>query len=122
MKERGRGTSQNKPLNEENRCSWNKATLPRILTRQEYCGDIVNFKTAKHYWDKRSHYVDKSQWQITENVQRIDVDIVMENIAEVLRKIARFSLSNKAEFEALVKSSLAKGQTDEVKKLQKRSA
>ncbi len=54
------------------------------------------------------------------SLHRIDVDIVMENITEVLRKIAWFSLSNKAEFEALVKSSLAKGQTDEVKKLQKR--
>ena len=197
MKDRGRGTSQNRALNEENRFSWNKATLTRILTRQEYCGDIVNFKTTKHYRDKRNHYVDKSQWQIIENVHepiidratfenvqrilenapvkrpngdgyvhplsglmyckdcgskmhirtirgsggnryvtycseyakgkakhpkchsphRIDVDIVMENIAEVLRKIAQFSLSNKAEFEALVKSSLAKGQTDEVKKL-----
>ena len=200
MKERGRGTSQNKPLNEENRYNWNKATLTRILTRQEYCGDIVNFKTAKHYRDKRNHYVDKSQWHITENVHepiisredfenvqriladapvrrpngdgyvhplsglmyckdcgskmhirtirgsggnryvtycseyakgkakhpkchsphRIDVDMVMENIAEVLRRIARFALSKRAEFEAMVQSSLAKEQTDEVKKLQKR--
>ena len=200
MKDRGRGTSRNKPLNEENRYNWNKATLTRILTRQEYCGDIVNFKTAKHYRDKRNHYVDRSRWHITENVHepiisredfenvqriladapvrrpngdgyihplsglmyckdcgskmhirtirkdggnryvtycseyakgkakhpkchsphRIDVDIVMENIAEVLRKIAQFALSNKAEFEAMVQSSLAKEQTDEVKKLQKR--
>lgn len=51
---------------------------------------------------------------------RIDVDAVMQSIEEVLRKIARLSLNNKAEFEALVKSSLAKGQTDEIKKQQKR--
>ena len=200
LRQHGRGTAKSKPLNEENRYNWNKATLTRILTRQEYCGDIVNFKTAKHYRDKRNHYVDRSQWHITENVHepiisredfenvqriladapvkrpngdgyihplsglmyckdcgskmhirtirkdggnryvtycseyakgkakhpkchsphRIDVDIVMENIAEVLRKIARFALSNKTEFEAMVQSSLAKEQTDEVKKLQKR--
>ena len=50
----------------------------------------------------------------------IDVDIVMQNLAEVLQRIARFSLENKTEFEELVKRSLAKEQTDEVKKQQKR--
>ena len=51
---------------------------------------------------------------------RIDVDEVMENIAEVLQKIAQYSLENKAEFEKLVKESLYKEQTEEVKKNQKR--
>ena len=45
MKDRGRGTCKNKALNEDNRYKWNKATLTHILTRQEYCGDVVNFKT-----------------------------------------------------------------------------
>ena len=65
MKERGRGTCKNRALNEDNRYKWNKATLTHILTRQEYCGDVVNFKTTKHFRDKRNHYVDRSQWQIT---------------------------------------------------------
>ena len=51
---------------------------------------------------------------------RIDVDDVMETITEVLRKIAQYSLANKEEFEALVKSSLAKEQTEEIKKQKKR--
>jgi len=200
MKRQDRGTAKSKSLNQENRYNWNKATITRILKRQEYCGDVVNFKTEKHYRDKRNHYVDKSKWQITENVHepiidrttfenvermlknapvkrpngdgeihalsglmyckdcgtkmhirtihknkkvqhvtycseyakgkakhpkcnsphRIDVDEVMENIAEVLRKIAQYSLENKAEFEKLVKESLYKEQTEEVKKNQKR--
>ena len=200
MKRQDRGTAKSKPLNEENRYNWNKATITRILKRQEYCGDVVNFKTEKHYRDKRNHYVDKSKWQITENVHepiidrttfenvermlknapvkrpngdgeihalsglmyckdcgtkmhirtihknkkvqhvtycseyakgkakhpkcnsphRIDVDEVMENIAEVLRKIAQYSLENKTEFEKLVKESLYKEQTEEVKRNQKR--
>ena len=45
-----------------------------ILTRQEYCGDVVNFKTTKHFRDKRNHYVDRSQWQITENVHEPIID------------------------------------------------
>ena len=68
MKDRGRGTCKNKTLNEDNRCKWNKVTLTNILTRQEYCGDVVNFKTTKHFRDKHNHYVDRSQWHITENV------------------------------------------------------
>ena len=180
-------TCKNKTLNEDNRYKWNKATLTHILTRQEYCGDVVNFKTTKHFRDKRNHYVDRSQWHITENVQRIlenapvkrpngdgeihplsgllfckdcgakmhiridyrnggkrhvaycseyhkgkdknpkcssphimDADLLMQTVADVLKKIAEYSISNRAEFEALVKKSLAMQQTDKVKKQQKR--
>ena len=200
MKDRGRGTAKSKPLNEENRYKWNKTTLTKILTRQEYCGDVVNFKTAKHFRDKRNHYVDRSQWQITENVhepivdradfenvQRIlenipvkrpngdgeihplsgllfckdcgakmhiridyrnggkrhiaycseyhkgkarnpkcnsphimDADLLMQTVSEVLKKIAEYSISNRADFEALVKKSLDVQQTDRTKKQQKR--
>ena len=49
MKDRGRGTCKNKTLNEDDRYKWNKATLTHILTRQEYCGDVVNFKTTKQF-------------------------------------------------------------------------
>ena len=88
MKERGRGTCKSKTLNEENRYKWNKATLTRILTRQEYCGDVVNFKTAKHFRDKRNHYVDRSQWQITENVHEPVVDRAdFENVQRILESI-----------------------------------
>ena len=193
-------TCKNKTLNEDNRYKWNKATLTHILTRQEYCGDVVNFKTTKHFRDKRNHYVDRSQWHITENVhepiidrtdfenvQRIlenapvkrpngdgeihplsgllfckdcgakmhiridyrnggkrhvafcseyhkgkaknpkchsphimDADLLMQTIAEVLKKIEDYSISNRAEFEALVKKNLAMQQTDKTKKQQKR--
>lgn len=44
----------------------------------------------------------------------------MQTVADVLRKIADYSISNRADFEALVKKSLAIQQTDKVKKQQKR--
>lgn len=44
----------------------------------------------------------------------------METLKEVLRKIGKFSFTNKSEFEALVKNSLAKEQTEEVVKQKKR--
>ena len=85
MKDRGRGTCKNKTLNENNRYKWNKATLTHILTRQEYCGDVVNFKTAKHFRDKRNHYVDRSQWHITENVHEPIIDRTdFENVQRIL--------------------------------------
>ena len=44
----------------------------------------------------------------------------MQTIAEVLKKIEDYAISNRAEFEALVKKSLAMQQTDKTKKQQKR--
>lgn len=200
LKDHDRGTVKGKPLKEENRYNWNKCTLTKILTRQEYCGDVVNFRTATHYRDKHSVYVDKNQWQIIENVHEpiidrtdfetvqrilenapvrrpngdgeihplsgllfckdcgakmhiridyrnggkrhvafcseyhkgkaknpkcnsphiIDADLLMQTVADVLRKIADYSISNRADFEALIKNSLAIQQTDKVKKQQKR--
>ena len=70
-----------------------------------YCSDYAKGK-AKHPKCHSPH--------------RIDVDDVMENITEVLRKIAKFLLESKEEFEALIKSSLAREQTEEIKKQKKR--
>ena len=50
----------------------------------------------------------------------IDADLLMQTIAEVLKKIEDYSISNRAEFEALVKKNLAMQQTDQTKKQQKR--
>ena len=50
----------------------------------------------------------------------IDADLLMQTIAEVLKKFEDYSISNWAEFEALVKKNLAMQQTDKTKKQQKR--
>ena len=50
----------------------------------------------------------------------IDADLLMQTVAEALKKIEDYSISNRAEFEALVKKSLAMQQTDQTKKQQKR--
>ena len=42
----------NRPLTKEP-CHWNGSTVVGILTKQEYCGDVVNFKTySKSYMSK----------------------------------------------------------------------
>ncbi len=50
----------------------------------------------------------------------MDADLLMQTVSEVLKKIAEYSISNRADFEALVKKSLAIQQTDRTKKQQKR--
>ena len=85
MKDQDRGTAKSRPLNENNRFNWNKASVTHILTRQEYCGDVVNFKTSKHFKDKRNRYVDKSEWHITENVHAPIIDrTTFENVQRIL--------------------------------------
>ena len=44
---------------------WNSSTITKILTTQEYCGDILNFKTySKSYKNKRRLDNDRENWAI----------------------------------------------------------
>ena len=46
-------------------CHWNSSTITRILTLQEYCGDVLNFKTySKSYKNKRRLENDRENWAI----------------------------------------------------------
>ena len=42
--------------------------------KREYLGHTVNFKTRKHFKDKKSHYVDESEWTIFENTHEAIID------------------------------------------------
>ena len=54
--------------------AWHIHTVERIIQKREYCGDVVNFKTVKHLKDKRSTFVDESNWVIFENVHEPIID------------------------------------------------
>lgn len=53
---------------------WGSSTVTHILSKPEYCGHTVNFKTRKHFKDKKSHYVSKDQWLIFENTHEVIID------------------------------------------------
>ncbi len=53
---------------------WSTSTVVNILKRREYLGHTVNFKTRKHFKDKKSHYVDESEWTIFENTHEAIID------------------------------------------------
>ncbi len=40
---------------------WTSSTIAHILQKHEYLGYTVNFKTRKHFKDKKSHYVDEDR-------------------------------------------------------------
>ena len=58
----GEGVNKNKTFADIYR--WSASTVVEILKKREYLGHTVNFKTRKHFKDKKSHYVDESEWTI----------------------------------------------------------
>ncbi len=40
------------------------STVVNILKKREYLGHTINFKTRKHFKDKKSHYLDENEWVI----------------------------------------------------------
>ena len=53
---------------------WGSSTIVHILTNPCYLGHTCNFKTRKHFKDKKSHYVDESEWTIFENTHESIID------------------------------------------------
>ena len=48
---------------------WNGSTVNGILTKQEYCGDVLNFKTySKSYKNKKRLENDRENWVIFKDV------------------------------------------------------
>ncbi|MBR5635795.1 MAG: recombinase family protein [Pseudobutyrivibrio sp.] len=72
QKRTGMGLWQNREV--VNPYRWNSSTVANILTKKEYLGHTVNFKTRKHFKDKKSHYVPQKYWQIFENTQEPIID------------------------------------------------
>ena len=59
------GVNRTKPVKDP--YGWGSSTIVNILKKREYLGHTINFKTRKHFKDKKSHYVDESEWTIFEN-------------------------------------------------------
>ena len=66
------GVNRTKPVKDP--YGWGSSTIVNILKKREYLGHTVNFKTRKHFKDKKSHYVDESEWTIFENTHEAIID------------------------------------------------
>jgi hypothetical protein len=64
--------------------TWNMVTVDRLLKKREYCGDIVNFNTTKHYKDKHGKWNDEKDWVVFENVHEPIIDrVTFENVQRI---------------------------------------
>ena len=72
QKKMGMGLWQSRQLDHPYR--WTSSSVASILTRKEYLGHTVNFKTRKHFKDKKSHYVAQKYWQVFEDTQEPIID------------------------------------------------
>ena len=46
---------------------WGSSTICNILEKREYLGHTINFKTRKHFKDKKSHYVPEAELSYPEH-------------------------------------------------------
>ena len=69
--------------------SWRSSTVSKILAQEEYCGDIINFKTySKSYKNKKRRQNEKENWAVFENVN--DPIIDRETFEKVQQKRGKF--------------------------------
>ena len=62
-----------------------------ILKKREYLGHTINFKTRKHFKDKKSHYVDESEWTIFENTHEAIIDQeTFDNVQRIRANVRRY--------------------------------
>lgn len=67
----GRGGKKTQP----NPYKWCKTTVEKILTQQEYCGDVINFKTySKSLKVKKRLEAPKDKWAIFTDVHEAIID------------------------------------------------
>jgi DNA invertase Pin-like site-specific DNA recombinase len=85
----GEGVNKTKTMKDP--CGWGSSTIVHILKKREYLGHTVNFKTRKHFKDKKSHYVDEGEWTIFENTHEpiIDQD-TYENVQRIRGNVRRY--------------------------------
>jgi hypothetical protein len=68
-------------------CYWNPTEISRILDKQEYIGDTVNFRTyKKSYKSKKTLWNDKDNWLIFKNTHEPIIDENTFNIVQSIRK------------------------------------
>ena len=70
---------------------WNSSTITHILSLQEYCGDILNFKTySKSYKNKKRLANDRENWVIFQDVHEPIIErTVFEQVQQKRGKIRK---------------------------------
>ena len=75
---------------------WNSSTITKILSLQEYCGDILNFKTySKSYKNKKRIGNDRENWVVFQDVHEAIIErAVYEQVQQKRGKIRKRRTNN----------------------------
>ncbi|RGI28663.1 recombinase, partial [Ruminococcus sp. OM08-13AT] len=83
LAQHGEGVNKNKTFKDV--YGWGPSTICNILEKREYLGHTINFKTRKHFKDKKSHYVPEDEWTIFENTHEPIIDQQTFDLVQKIR-------------------------------------
>ena len=83
LAQHGEGVNKNKTFKDV--YGWGASSVVEILKKREYLGHTVNFKTRKHFKDKKSHYVPEDEWTIFENTHEPIIDQPTFDLVQKIR-------------------------------------
>ena len=83
LAQHGEGVNKNKTFKDV--YGWGSSTICNLLEKREYLGHTINFKTRKHFKDKKSHYVPEDEWTIFENTHEPIIDQQTFDLVQKIR-------------------------------------
>lgn len=105
---RSKGLNRDGKKTQTDPYKWCKTTIQKILSQQEYCGDIINFKTySKSFKNKRRIENSKENWAVFKNVNEPIIDretfeTVQKFISKTKRRAPKKENGERSTFNGLI--------------------
>lgn len=105
---RSKGLNRGGKKTQTNPYKWCKTTVQKILSQQEYCGDIINFKTySKSFKNKRRIENSKENWAVFKDVNepiiaRETFETVQKFISKTKRRAPKKENGERSIFNGLI--------------------
>lgn len=105
---RSKGLNRGGKKTQTNPYKWCKTTVQKILSQQEYCGDIINFKTySKSFKNKTRYENSKENWAVFKDVNEPIIDretfeTVQKFISKTKRRASKKENGERSIFNGLI--------------------
>ena len=84
---RSKGLNRGGKKSQEDPYKWCKTTIAKILSQQEYCGDVINFRTfSKSFKNKTRIPNSEENWKVFKNVHEPIIDRETFELVQTLIK------------------------------------
>lgn len=103
-----KGLNRGGKKTQTNPYKWCKTTIQKILSQQEYCGDIINFKTySKSFKNKTRYENSKENWAVFKDVNEPIIDretfeTVQKFISQTKRRAPKKENGERSIFNGLI--------------------